>query len=71
MSFQPNKTYYPRAKTGHRYNVADRTIARWAADPELGFPKPIIINGRWFFALDDLEAWERSRATASNSKKAA
>ncbi len=69
MSTSGTKTYLPRSQTGRRYNVTDRSIARWAADPELGFPKPIIINGRWFFALDELEAWELSRA--SQSRKAA
>ncbi len=70
MSDKPEKTYLPRPLVAQRYNITDRSIARWELDPELAFPKPMIVNGRKFFALDELETWERSRAASSNQKAA-
>ncbi|MCW2200443.1 hypothetical protein M2227_002533 [Bradyrhizobium elkanii] len=45
-----------------RYSVCDRTIARWERDPELGFPAPIVINGRKFFDEEALVAFDIARA---------
>jgi hypothetical protein len=44
-----------------RYQVSDRTVDRWVADPRLRFPKPIIVNRRRYFRLAELLAWERER----------
>jgi len=71
MSNENVQTYLPRPKTARRYDVSDRTISRWEQDPELGFPQPMIVNGRKFDLLDALEAWEKTRALPSNNKKAA
>ena len=46
-----------------RYHIADRTLDRWAADPEMGFPKPIIINGRRYFSEPQLVVFERKRVS--------
>jgi len=45
-----------------RFNVVDRTLDRWVADPRLGFPQPLYVNGRRYFDLDEIEAWERRQA---------
>ena len=46
-----------------RYGVVSRTIDRWLADPDLGFPKPcIVINGRRYWDLGEIEQWERAHA---------
>jgi predicted DNA-binding transcriptional regulator AlpA len=46
-----------------RYGVSARTIDRWLADPDLGFPKPcIVINGRRYWDLGEIEQWERAHA---------
>ena len=71
MSNESSRTYLPGPKTARRYGVSDRTISRWEADLKLGFPQPMIVNGRKFHPLDELEAWERSRAAPSAQKKAA
>ncbi|MGO9049932.1 MAG: hypothetical protein ACLP19_17080 [Xanthobacteraceae bacterium] len=39
-----------------------RSIERWQDNPELDFPKPLIVNRRKYWALEDLERWERARA---------
>jgi hypothetical protein len=52
----------PTRKVLERYNICDRTLDRWIVDPELDFPKPIVINRRRYFELDKLEEFERRRA---------
>lgn len=50
-------------KVRARYdNVCARTIDRWIADDELGFPRPTMINGRRYWRLGELQQWERERA---------
>lgn len=44
--------------TRARYGVSGMTIFRWLADPTLGFPQPIRINGRRYWRLADLQAFE-------------
>ena len=65
-----SKSYLTRKQVRERYNVADRTIARWVSDPSLAFPQPLVVNGRNFFAEDALVGWERNRAAPSNQKAA-
>jgi hypothetical protein len=59
----------PDARVAERYGVSTRTIPRWDADPDLGFPDPVVINGRRYRRRADLERFERahirSRATAA------
>jgi hypothetical protein len=51
----------PDRRVCARYEVCTRTLARWDASSTLGFPKPIVINGRKYRREDELEAWERAR----------
>lgn len=46
-----------------RYQVVERTISRWLADPSMSFPEPIKIRQRRYWREADLLAWERTRAT--------
>jgi predicted DNA-binding transcriptional regulator AlpA len=46
------------------------TVWRWLRDPYLGFPQPIYLGKRRYWRLADLEAWERSRAAASQGEAA-
>ena len=46
-----------------RYGKSDKTIDRWLENPALGFPKPMVINGRRLWAEDQLQQWERERAS--------
>ncbi|MEY9100508.1 putative DNA-binding transcriptional regulator AlpA [Sinorhizobium fredii] len=48
-----------------RYSIAPITFYRWQKNTALGFPKPMVINRRKFFRVDDLTAWERERAKVS------
>jgi hypothetical protein len=44
-----------------RYGIVGMTLHRWERNQKLGFPKPRWINNRKYWALAEIEAWERSR----------
>jgi hypothetical protein len=54
--------FLSRAEQARRYGKSVKTIERWTADPALGFPGELDINGRKFRRLSELETWERERA---------
>jgi len=37
------------------------TLWRWLRDPELGFPRPLVINGRRYWRESEIKAWLASR----------
>ncbi len=43
-------------------NVSSKTIDRWSKDQRVGFPPPIIINGRKYRALKKVRSWMAARA---------
>ena len=57
--------FLPARDIRARYNVSSMTLHRWLRDPQLEFPKPIVINRRRYWALRDLVRWERSRCGKS------
>jgi hypothetical protein len=61
--------WVPRRKTADRYGVSVRTIERWEADPELHFPKSIIVNGRRYDDVGELDDWDATCAAASRSTR--
>jgi hypothetical protein len=61
----PSGPKLPTKLVCKRFNVCDRTIARWQRDPKLGFPSPILINGRKYFDENEIVQWERERASKS------
>ena len=60
---QATTKYLPGREVSNRYGVSDMTLWRWERDAELKFPKPTRINGRRYWLLVQLEAWERARAS--------
>jgi hypothetical protein len=54
----------PTVKVAQRYGVVSRTIERWAENPRLNFPPSLVVNGRKYWTIEALEAWERDRAAA-------
>jgi predicted DNA-binding transcriptional regulator AlpA len=54
--------YIPSRDVRERYRVSDMSIWRWLRNDELRFPKPTTINGRRYWLIAELEAWERARA---------
>lgn len=59
----------PGRQVWSRYGITDRTLARWLENEELQFPRPLVVNGRRYWRLGDLECWERARP-AGNAKAA-
>ena len=43
------------------YNVTTRTIERWVADPELGFPQPLYVRSRKYWLMRELRAFDHAR----------
>src|SRR5215208_566141 len=54
-----NRLYLPRRKLPERYTATPMTIYRWERDPLLDFPQAMIVNGKKFYDVDELEAWEK------------
>jgi predicted DNA-binding transcriptional regulator AlpA len=52
-----------RARFG---GISSMTLWRWEHNNKLGFPKGIDINGRKYYDLEKIEAWETQRALASD-----
>lgn len=61
----------PTRQVCARYSVSEKTIERWFNNPQLGFPKPILINKRRYYSEAELTVWERSRSRAAPKAKAA
>ena len=47
-----------------RFNVCDRTIARWQFDPKMG-SSPIVTHGRKYFDENKIVQWERDQVSKS------
>jgi hypothetical protein len=47
-----------------RFDISKATLHRWLNDPDLAFPKPIVINRRHYFLETEIVAWERSQGRA-------
>jgi predicted DNA-binding transcriptional regulator AlpA len=47
-----------------RYGVSDRSIDRWTANPDLGFPKPTYILRRRFWPEAELDAFDKRQRSA-------
>ena len=71
MNYVPAKEYLTRRQLRERYKCVDRTIARWIADPSLGFPQPIVIRERQFFDRLEVDDFDASRGNAYLHKKVA
>jgi predicted DNA-binding transcriptional regulator AlpA len=46
------------------FGVVPRTLHRWVADRELGFPRPVIVKKRQYWRPRDLENFELLRTQA-------
>ena len=48
-----------------RYDICDRTLDRWVADPKLKFPKPMFVNKRRYFDENELDEFDRRQVKKS------
>jgi hypothetical protein len=60
--------YITKQRVADRFDNSTRAVDRWRADPDLGFPQPIVINGALRFSLPEIIAWEARRASESAAK---
>ena len=44
-----------------RYDTTTRTIDRWTKDPALDFPRPMVVNRRKLWSLNELKQWDRKQ----------
>lgn len=47
------------AEVMERFSICKTTLYNWMKSKTLGFPKPTRINGRNYFPVASIEAWER------------
>jgi hypothetical protein len=59
---ESNPALIPDRLVAERYDVCVRTLERWDATPDLGFPPPIRIRRRRFREAAALDAWDRANA---------
>jgi len=48
----------PRSVLATELGVHPRTLKRWLDKAKLGFPAPILINGRNYFVREAIEKWK-------------
>ena len=63
--------YLPNKDVAARYGVTTRTVDNWLANVELGFPKPILINGRKLYPEHELDEFDRRTPRGGCEPKAA
>jgi predicted DNA-binding transcriptional regulator AlpA len=67
-----SKQYITRKKILERFGgISVMTLWRWEHDEKLCFPTATEINGRKYYDLAEIEAWERKRAAAPSHVPAA
>ena len=60
----PNKRLLKSAAVMARFGgISGQTLWRYGRDPELGFPKPIYINGVRYWDDDEIEAFIARQAS--------
>jgi predicted DNA-binding transcriptional regulator AlpA len=70
MLSHPKHARLPARLVWTRFGVTDRTLDRWLANEALKFPRPLVINHRRYFVLEEIEEWERAQAAKSSNRKA-
>jgi hypothetical protein len=70
MATSDQRTRLPARLVWTRFSVTDRTLDRWLANPSLKFPRPMIINHRRYFFVDEIEEWERLQAAKNTARVA-
>jgi predicted DNA-binding transcriptional regulator AlpA len=59
--------YLTSTQVRQRYgDLSEMSIWRWLRDPDMAFPRPLVLRRRRFWREADLVAWERQRAARSS-----
>ena len=65
MSDISNEALIPAPQLAGELGITRRTLARWFANPALGFPQPTRINTRLYFSRSSVEEWKAARLRQS------
>jgi hypothetical protein len=55
-------TYLTSADVIERYRISHMSLYRWTKNPNMDFPKPMVINRRKLWKAEELENWEKAKA---------
>jgi hypothetical protein len=55
------KRYASAMEVARRYGVSRQAVERGLGDLELPMPRPILVQGRRLYCLDELDAWDKAR----------
>ena len=58
-------------KTAAFFGVSRMTINRWRSTPSVGFPKPIMINGRPYIDVKERAEWAQQQKLKSGVSSSA
>jgi len=67
----PREGFAPDSTIARFLGVHPKSLPRWDARPELGFPAPIRINGRKFRSWEEVHEFTRRAAVAHAAKPVA
>jgi predicted DNA-binding transcriptional regulator AlpA len=63
---EPVTRYLTSADVRARFgDISDMTLWRWLQNKQLEFPRPLLINRRRFFRLEEIEAFEMRAVSAA------
>jgi len=63
MAELDEKLIIPAGKAVVMLGISLRTLNKWCDDPQVGFPKTIVISGRKYFRANEIAEWIDRRAT--------
>ena len=49
--------------------ITNMTLWRWARDARVGFPHPVVINGRRYYRESEIEAFEARKVAETPTEK--
>jgi hypothetical protein len=64
----PDQGFAPDRIIAEYLGIHVKSLPRWDRRPELGFPKPVYLNGRKFRSWSEVKAWV-SRAAIEHASK--
>ena len=55
---EASEVWLPAPQLCKRHGISQMSLWRRMRDPKLNFPQPIIVSGRRYFRLTEIQAWE-------------
>jgi hypothetical protein len=64
----PDEGFAPDSEVARFLGIHPKSLPRWDARPELGFPRPVYFNGRRFRTWAEVKEFTRRAAVAHAQK---